>query len=879
MALGSVLLQPQRIQRAAGISADRALIDDLVSVALRLALDPAQGEAIVLAFETALQGMGDRLLANVSGDFQPVLDRLRDWLQPALAHVDTFVAALPQIDGLDQAVAALAQMAGALAQAAEGLTIQQLRQQITALIDILENDVGLTPAFLEQQVFAIFDDVIAELEQIPADIAAEARATRRAVTALLRRIKTMLTGKLTPQPLNADRIATTVLDTLRSYGWDQFAETGSCLATNLQDLLTAGSTLTGILSDTTFGNDSVGAAAAPSTSDQYRWYATWLLQTRTRPTYYSVWTWIPFFPPDEVWMTQDNSQLIQRNVHRADTLLHSGSGIQWKDAPLFNKDTSGEHYLVERIPHGFMEGWAYHTAWIVDFAKSIAHLVTIEGGNLASHLLHFFWNAFNMFWKLPTGAPFNSWCNAGFGGPQWTRWLLDFAWPTALTLLGSLESRHTAADEAKSAFWAILLADDVLEAVTIDAVANLIRDLFLSMFTLINYSGPAWDNPADDHRPLNKEHMDAWVTLAVFIANKIMIAQFPRDRYTYPGDDRRATVKPDQTRLLVGEWWFGWNTLSTLLGVITGWLVGCTWSRTFDLNVLWKQAVKQLLTNWVTFLLTLYGRENNTDDGKYNPRGAAFSGYPGHDNSPYKLPYASGQAEACVQGNQGLWSHNDFAGTSQVYSYDFALDQGKEILAARSGTVVDYFDWVPNDQHPSSNVSPPPAEAGLLTPGQTTSETWNFVLIRHDNPFSGSDPAFTESAEQRNAHDKGPGGTVIQTYGVYGHGRTGSVREMLEPCRVAQGLPSLIGLKIKQGTPIMRSGNTGHSFVNHVHMHIQAEPPPAGSTTPATSATVPFTLGSLDDYTIPFVFQEVGGDGVPKSLSFNTSSNTRQECS
>jgi hypothetical protein len=103
--------------------------------------------------------------------------------------------------------------------------------------------------------------------------------------------------------------------------------------------------------------------------------------------------------------------------------------------------------------------------------------------------------------------------------------------------------------------------------------------------------------------------------------------------------------------------------------------------------------------------------DGNTDDGRYNPTGgAAFSGYPDFTSSPYTLPYPSGDSCYVGQANQGLFSHNAL-NNNQVYCYDFSLDQDHAILTSRPGTVVDWFDFAPDNQDtptPAGAVAAPP---------------------------------------------------------------------------------------------------------------------------------------------------------------------------
>jgi murein DD-endopeptidase MepM/ murein hydrolase activator NlpD len=218
----------------------------------------------------------------------------------------------------------------------------------------------------------------------------------------------------------------------------------------------------------------------------------------------------------------------------------------------------------------------------------------------------------------------------------------------------------------------------------------------------------------------------------------------------------------------------------------------------------------------------------------------------------------------CFQGNLGLFSHNFVGGTEQVYAYDLMLDKGTEILAARPGTVVDYFDWVPDGSHSSTATS----ASGPVLPvkGQTQSQIWNFVMIMHDQEGA-PDPT----------HDLGPGGAKTTTYAIYGHGQQGTVRSSF----LANGVQpqNIIGTVVQRGQVIMHADNTGNSFCNHCHMEVR--PGPAPVKPPAVPFT-PVTFGSVvSNGSIPFVFKEVsnqkigGPDGVCKSRRFYESNNKK----
>jgi hypothetical protein len=139
---------------------------------------------------------------------------------------------------------------------------------------------------------------------------------------------------------------------------------------------------------------------------------------------------------------------------------------------------------------------------------------------------------------------------------------------------------------------------------------------------------------------------------------------------------------------------------------------------------------------------------------------------------------------------------------------------------------------------------------------------WNFIAIQHDADDSGAhaDPG---------DHDLGYGGAAagkIVTAAIYGHGLPGSISEAFASHSPAVPTEAIVGTKVKQGMPIMKAGDTGISFNNHLHMHV-----------------IPTPTGDLRKYggwgdTIPFVFSDADApsDGVLKRFNFYKSSNEKK---
>jgi hypothetical protein len=143
---------------------------------------------------------------------------------------------------------------------------------------------------------------------------------------------------------------------------------------------------------------------------------------------------------------------------------------------------------------------------------------------------------------------------------------------------------------------------------------------------------------------------------------------------------------------------------------------------------------------------------------------------------------------------------------------------------------------------------------------------WNFITIRHDVDDTGAVIAPDPN------HDRDVGGRVVVTFATYGHGRQNGVTAAFARWATPVPTASIIGTRVRRGQPIMLAGDTGTSFHNHLHMHVLPEMLPAGATGPTAPAT-----GAVvnNNYGIPFIFQDVGGDGVPKNLTWHTSNNTR----
>ncbi|MCG8313356.1 MAG: M23 family metallopeptidase [Pseudomonadales bacterium] len=568
---------------------------------------------------------------------------------------------------------------------------------------------------------------------------------------------------------------------------------------------------------------SVGAARTSESGDTYCWYASWLLQSRRRNFGEMLLNYIYLNPSDEVWITADKTQVVWRTVHDDDVVLHEGTNVQWNDAPMFSSATGEEYVLFEHVSSDALEFMAHFTFALVEFGKCVWNIVdsTTEKGDRATAATHAIWNAFNTMFGSLAGKPFISFLVQSAGWGQGHQGWMNLIFPIIGTLLPSLEGRQTESDEAKAAFWAILAADDVLERFGHHALLGMARDVLLSFFTLINNIGGAQGN--DSSHPINKEYTAALAGVGGYVCQIIFL------KYFYKKEDYKYPVN--------GFLWSFAGALAGLCGGLVGTCLSSALATAFSTKDFFIDIGVETLKGFALFYINAYSWvENDTEGGKFNGTHDPYTGYPGKANSPYKLPYAAGETRMCVQGHQGMWSH--FAQSNQIYAVDFGYEQGELVRAARPGTVVGFRESIANDTHNNG---------------------WNYIIIRHDA---------TESTEVREAHDTYHDNNTYITYAIYGHGRQNGVTEAFQERGVMDGP---LHQTVAQGDAIMKAGNTGESFHNHLHMEIKTRMEPhAGA---VDGDEVHITTGNFSSDTMPFVFADVDGDGVVKSLTFYTSEN------
>ncbi|MBW8873928.1 MAG: hypothetical protein JF614_03115 [Acidobacteria bacterium] len=279
MVIGSVLLQPQRLERAGQVPPGDAVLNDVISLAVRVVSDGVQGGRLGATLGGSVEGTVARLAARAGAGVSNAVTRFGALFGPLMAQVQALTAQPPgDVEALiGDLESGLTKVAGVL----KNLTPEQIRQTMNTVFDILESDLGITPAFIRDLVLGLFDDMILALSSAPPNETSDERANRRAVAALLGRIKRFIQANFTFPTLNADVAAQAFVALRQRPDVDEVLTRALCSGKGAVAWLRAGSTLADLLpysASPAFGPGSVGAAAAPAAREEVSFYASKLLE-------------------------------------------------------------------------------------------------------------------------------------------------------------------------------------------------------------------------------------------------------------------------------------------------------------------------------------------------------------------------------------------------------------------------------------------------------------------------------------------------------------------------------------------------------------------------------------------------------------------------
>lgn len=688
MSVGSVLVQPQRVRRAASIDAEFAVLDDLVLVVSRTIADAVAGGDIAAALREAFFASVQRIAAQAEAGFPAALERLELLGQAFVDGIEEQIEVFTSFGDAADVAEGVRALLDRIADLAETITADTIREPVEELVDMVQVDLGLTADFLDDQVRMLFDDAVARLEDIPPTADAEARSHRLAVARALRRLRNRIRGELVIPELDASLLGDELFRWLERTGVFGTAAKVACVARTAADAFSVGESVVELVPFTGFGTGSVGAAAATESKERICWYASWLMATKGRPSWHAL---IPLLPDDEVWRTKDGHIELRRRL-RDDVRLASNTD-DWTKAFIFSREThpsdlervglGSAPYTFGRYEPETLEKTAYVSAVVVNALEMVFHLISLEEGDYASNTFNAFTNAAIATVKLATGNPMDWWFDV-------------LVLRGAGTVMTSLEGTHRdPTPENWRNMWFSLLGPDLVEVIVYHTLLSTARDLVLEFMTLRNDVPDTNPATGETRSAENLQHVDTFVGLFGALFGKFLVMLIPREDYCHPFDNGEHFAK---TALFWGVLCgFPFGVMGGLLGTLFAAKVIAGAPGLGPLESKMLSAGINQIKPWVFWPAFFSDKEGDTGDATYNPGGDEFEGYPPADSSPYRLPYPKGKSWYVGQANHGIWSHNLVAG-NMVYAYDFSLDEDEVIVAARPGTVVDFFDWVPNDK-------------------------------------------------------------------------------------------------------------------------------------------------------------------------------------
>ncbi|MCP4334938.1 MAG: hypothetical protein GY802_01345 [Gammaproteobacteria bacterium] len=487
-----------------------------------------------------------------------------------------------------------------------------------------------------------------------------------------------------------------------------------------------------------------------------------------------------------------------------------GSELKWEEAPLFIDKESGRwpvegatYYRFTRVSALACDIMAQVVFGLEQTARPIWHLAKLQPGHEIGTGILSGMDILHALSHALFGKPISGYESIGKFG----KWLAnDWYGPRSLALfVGSFQGLHTAATAGNGWwFWVTTVLGDYIRIAGHNSILTTGRDLFLTFFTLLNSSpSNSGDSSLPDNPAANHLKQAGIISPMNMLFAFLLLLNHRREDHSI--EIWSAGGIGDRRSRAFGLWLgggLGFGILSGLAGSIVSQFIA--WQEDWELlGITILESIGGMILGFWFYEYFLI--EGDTADGTMAANGT-YKGYPAKANSPYRLPFADGEALYMGQGNNGLFSHNEITnlgGNWQFYAYDLGHDHRQIVRAMRGGTVVAFQDINPDNNDQNAN----------------------FIIIRHDTapPVADHDDPFGT-------------GTPVVTYARYWHGAQNGVTNVLGA--------TPMGVTVNQGDPIMEADDTGTSFHSHLHIYVATDD---GS-------------GNAGNNSIPFVFDDVDND-------------------
>lgn len=493
-----------------------------------------------------------------------------------------------------------------------------------------------------------------------------------------------------------------------------------------------------------------------------------------------------------------------------------GTELKWEDAPLFiDKDVSrypvegATYYRFTRVSAFACDILAQVLYGMEQTARPIWHLVKLQPGHEIGTGVVSGLDILHALNQIFFGKPISGYESLG----GWGSWLAnDLYGPRGLALFGgAFQGMHTAASPGNGWwFWLTVVLGDFIRVFGHNGILQTVRDFVLTFFTLLN-SSPS--NSGDSSLPSNPaaNHLKQAGIISPMntLFAYLLILNYRRENHSI--EIWSAGNIGDRREHAFGLWFgggIGFGILSGLAGSIVSQFIA--WQEDWKLlGITIAESIGTMILGY--WFYEYFFKEGDTADGTLAATGN-YKGYPAKANSPYRLPYAAGEALYMGQGNNGLFSHNEITnmgGNWQMYAFDLGHDHRQMVRAMRGGVVWSFAEGFPDDNDQNAN----------------------FIIIQHNTLVPDHDDPFGT-------------GTPVMTFARYWHGAQNGVTNAFGgTAPVQESVTAGSGTVVNQGDPIMEADDTGTSFHSHLHIYV------------ATG-----TAAGPGPNSIPFVFDDVDND-------------------
>lgn len=279
MSLGAALLRPQVVRRTSP-DAIAALVEDVSRLAALVIEDAADGGPLAAEAQAAAEIVGTTLAASVQPRRAAAETRLRSRIAPMRGFVEGLRGDVTAVTGDPAAILSLVRkLLGFGRTAAQAATLPVLRQELAFWRALVEEDLGLAPAFLGQTVAAFLAEWARRLADVPAPADPGLRRRLRLARAVLERL-VLRADLLVPPALDTEPLARLLHDLLSRGGIAAALREVDCALAGVEASLDAA-----LAAGRVAASASIEERGAVPLADaaEYSYYASWLLADEDVP--------------------------------------------------------------------------------------------------------------------------------------------------------------------------------------------------------------------------------------------------------------------------------------------------------------------------------------------------------------------------------------------------------------------------------------------------------------------------------------------------------------------------------------------------------------------------------------------------------------------